>query len=1263
MGNETRLWKWGVIVVLTALAILALYPPQDRLKPGIDLAGGSVLIYEIDTAGMDDREKSGLAERVMNILKARVDPNSQFNLVWRPIGDNRLEIQMPRPPEVAKERRDRYEAALAKLRELNVSRTALEQALSASGDARATALSTLAHGVEGRAAALERAATAWDAYLKVRDSHDVAVVVPAQSEYEAAVDAVQDTSLPVPRLTDVLGIPAQERAAELDKIKKAYPAYSAAIDDVVTAYDAWISKRGSLEDPADLKRLLRGAGVLEFRILAQRDPNDPSMLASPGDSGLREPLAKYVTQLEKRGPRPKAGDRYMWFPIDDFVKFMQAKSMDEALGRKDVGTAVVEQYAGKWYVLAHVDMGDQKYGLTQNSPKWSLKRAYPSRDPATNEAVVDFVLDPRGGIQFASVTGANIGRQLAIFLDGVATSHATIRSKIGQHGQISGNFTDDRVREIVQKLEAGSLPARLKETPLQEKVTGPSLGERNRDMGMRAAFYGMGAVLLFMLVYYMTLGVLADVAVVLNLLFVLSIMALLEATFTLPGIAGLALTVGMAVDANVLINERIREERERGVALKKAVKLGYDKAFSTIVDSNLTTLITAIILGYVGSEEVKGFAMTLGFGIVISMFTALFVNRVMLMSLIEWGVVKSLPMLHLIRRVSIDWLALKRVFWPVSMFCVIGGLGYFVYVAATDKEAIYDIEFLGGTSVQVELADGVDMQTPQVRAAVTGEGGGQGVTAVEWLHQAAEALRSAEVAPVADATGEYTITSDRLKPTETDALLRATYEDHLALGGFSGSGGTARFVTKEIEQTDEAGGAAATSPVSLEQFKAAVAAAADYADKAAARVASARIQTIASTDNADVVEAYEVVTVEPNKGLVRAAILAALGDKLKVERSINYQLVTDETRAPEGMFPILEEHNFLGQVIGGDSPFEVREHKGGVALVFDQLNPPQSIAGIQKRLKEIRLQPQFQKYESRGYNVVGLTESGQDAKGNPLYTKIALVVSDESLAYSDDPVQWEERMARPELEQAEEALSAEESLRKVVQFAPQVARQTQQQALIALVLALGAVVAYVWIRFGTMQYGLAAIVALFHDVSITLGVITVADKLGIGDFRIDLAMIAAFLTVVGYSLNDTIVVFDRIRENRGKLKDLSNNIINTSINMTLSRTLLTSFTTLVAVVFLFFMGGPGVHGFSMAMLCGIIVGTYSSIAVAAPLLQNRRLLHTVVYVMIALVVVGIAATAVTNRTFVIVVIALMVVFLFLALRLERRLDYTTPARA
>jgi len=1264
MGSEIRLWKWLLVVGLVGLAILALYPPKDRLKPGIDLAGGSVLVYEIDTAGLEEWEKQGLADRVMEILKARVDPNSQFNLVWRPIGNNRLEIQLPRPPKEAKERRDRYEAALDKVRALNVPRVALEQALSLSGAAREAALKELERGVSGRMTASELAATKWDAYLAVRGSGDVAAEVPAQSDYQSALEAVMDTNLPLPRLTDVLSLAGDERTAELEKLRTEYPAYASAIEEVQSTYDAWNRRRGSLEDPADLKRLLRGAGVLEFRVLAERDPADPSMLVEPGESGMRESVTKYATQLQKRGPRPKSGDRYMWYPIEDYVKFMQSTSLEDALARKERSSVVTEQYAGKWYVLAHVDFGDQRYGLTTESPKWALKRAYPSRDPGTGSPTVDFVLDPRGGAQFANVTRLNLKRELAIFLDGVATSHATINSTIGQHGQITGGFTDERVREIVQKLEAGSLPARLKETPLQEKVIGPSLGEQNREMGLRAATYSVIFVLVFMAGYYLINGVVADIAVLINLLFVLAVMALLEATFTLPGIAGLALTVAMAVDANVLVNERIREERQRGVALKKAVKLGYEKALSAIVDSNLTTLITCVILGYVGSEEVKGFAMTLGFGIVISMFTSLFVTRLLLMTLIEWNIVKSLPMVQMVPPARIDWIGLKRLFWALSTVCVVGGLGYFVYIAATDKEAIYDIEFLGGTSVQVELADGSDMKLEDVQAALTGAGTGDGPSVPKWLREAGEAMRSAQVAAVPSAVGEFTVTSDKLKPAEIDALLRTTFENKLAMGGFTGSGSTARFVTREAEVASEEDDKPASSRViTLEEFQNGVLAAADYAIKAADRLMGARVQTVASTEAVKKVEAYELVTVEPQKDLVRAAILATLGDKLKVERSIEYKLVTSPERAPDGLFPILEDHSYLGQVIGGDSPFDVREHKGGVAMVFDRLNPPQTIAELTERLKEIRLQPQFQKYESRGYNVVGLAEAGRTPEGEPQFSRVALVVSDESLAYSDDPEQWEARMAKPELQQAAEALSSQESLRKVVQFAPQVAKQAQQRALIALVLSLGAIVAYVWIRFGTMQYGLAAIVALFHDVAITLGVITIADKLGLGEFRIDMSMIAALLTVVGYSLNDKIVVFDRIRETRGKLKTLTDNIINSSINMTLSRTVLTGVCTLMALFFLLWMGGPGVAGFSLAMLCGIIGGTYSSVAIAAPLLQDRKLLHLVVYAMIAVIVVGITATSVESRTFIAVVAGLMLVLLAIAVRIEQRMDYPAGAAA
>ncbi|RME38624.1 MAG: protein translocase subunit SecF [Planctomycetota bacterium] len=214
----------------------------------------------------------------------------------------------------------------------------------------------------------------------------------------------------------------------------------------------------------------------------------------------------------------------------------------------------------------------------------------------------------------------------------------------------------------------------------------------------------------------------------------------------------------------------------------------------------------------------------------------------------------------------------------------------------------------------------------------------------------------------------------------------------------------------------------------------------------------------------------------------------------------------------------------------------------------------------------------------------------------------------------------------------EAALGQEKSLSKVVRFAPQIAGQTRNRAVFAIVLALAAIVSYLWLRFGTKEYGLAAIVALVHDVSVTLGMValchfisdTVVGKALLLDaFRVDLPMVAAILTVIGYSLNDTIVVFDRIRENKGRIEALNPKIINASINQCMSRTLLTSITTFLVVLVLYAFGGAGVHGFAFALLIGVVVGTYSSIAVAAPLLYRPKLLHVVVVLMIVLGLAGI----------------------------------------
>ena len=205
-----------------------------------------------------------------------------------------------------------------------------------------------------------------------------------------------------------------------------------------------------------------------------------------------------------------------------------------------------------------------------------------------------------------------------------------------------------------------------------------------------------------MLVYYRFAGVIANVALFMNLILVLGIMAGVSATFTLPGIAGLILLVGMSVDANVLIFERIREEQLQGATLRMSIRNGYRKVFWTIFDANVTTLITALILYWIGSEQVRGFAITIGYGICISMFTSLFVTRTIFEILLDRGWLKKLPMLRLIKRPNIDWMAKRKTFYTISAVLVIGGLALFTLRSTgllASKSNLYDIEFAGGTSV------------------------------------------------------------------------------------------------------------------------------------------------------------------------------------------------------------------------------------------------------------------------------------------------------------------------------------------------------------------------------------------------------------------------------------------------------------------------------------------------------------------------------------------------------------------------------------
>ena len=299
-------------------------------------------------------------------------------------------------------------------------------------------------------------------------------------------------------------------------------------------------------------------------------------------------------------------------------------------------------------LLPGLDGDRQKTGsaASQNEPRQYLvqKRvavggdrlidAQPSFDQRTNEPVVTFRFDTVGGKRFADVTRANVNRPFAVVLDGKVVTAPVIREPIlGGSGQISGNFTTQEAQDMALLLRAGALPAPL--TILEERTVGPGLGADSIAAGKVASVIGLVLVVVFMVIIYGLFGFFADVALFVNMVMILAALSALQATLTLPGIAGIVLTIGMAVDANVLVFERIREELRGGRTPISAIDAGYSRAITTIIDANLTTLIAAAILFQFGSGPIKGFAVTLMIGIVTSMFTAIMLTRLLVVAWIR----------------------------------------------------------------------------------------------------------------------------------------------------------------------------------------------------------------------------------------------------------------------------------------------------------------------------------------------------------------------------------------------------------------------------------------------------------------------------------------------------------------------------------------------------------------------------------------------------------------------------------------------------
>jgi preprotein translocase subunit SecD len=271
-----------------------------------------------------------------------------------------------------------------------------------------------------------------------------------------------------------------------------------------------------------------------------------------------------------------------------------------------------------------------------------LVDAQPGFDQRTSEPVVNFRFNNNGARRFAEATQANVGRPFAIVLDNEVISAPVIREPIiGGSGQISGNFTVQSANDLAILLRAGALPAPL--TIIEERTVGPGLGQDSIENGLRAAWIGSLAVIIFMFATYGLFGLFANIAVAINVAMILGILSLLNATLTLPGICGIVLTVGIAVDSNVLIYERIREEVRAGRSALNALDAGFTRALATILDSNITTFIAAAVLFYIGTGPVRGFAVTLGIGIITTVFTAFTLTRLMVALWVRWWRPRAIP--------------------------------------------------------------------------------------------------------------------------------------------------------------------------------------------------------------------------------------------------------------------------------------------------------------------------------------------------------------------------------------------------------------------------------------------------------------------------------------------------------------------------------------------------------------------------------------------------------------------------------------------
>lgn len=820
-----------------------------------------------------------------------------------------------------------------------------------------------------------------------------------------------------------------------------------------------------------IKNQITNLGQLEFSLLANR--REFSSIISLAES--KGPTANEIIQNGVLVAK--------WRPLakDSTGKYKEVSTGGDVITREVTrgGESQLE------FLVICAKPGDEVTGE-------ELVRATEQTDQNGGLAV-GFQFNSTGSRRFSKLTGAHLPQpgnesvktQLAILLNDKIHSAPTINDRISGSGQISGQFTRPEIEELIAVLNAGALKLPLIKEPVNEFAISPLLGVEIRNTGLLAAVFSMVAVFLITAIYYRKAGLIADLCLALNLFLLLSSLALIDATLTLPGIAGIVLSVAMAVDANVLIFERIREELAKGSSMRMAIKNGFDKALGTIIDSNLTTLISAVVLYYVGTDQVKGFAVTLFLGIVISLFTAVTVARLIFELLERLGKLKSLTMYNIVKQTNVDFVGKTRAFITASI--VVIGLGL-VATAVRGRDNL-DIDFRGGAMVTLRFDGTQKTDIETVRAPLV-KAFNDGIS-IERLLVNDEQGQEIELFRMRTVTDREEAQSS-VSGESVEEQLRSTMRD-----AFSGT------PLKLLQQT---------------------------------------LQISEST----------VIATVATENLSESQVLR----EKKFEGGRQFTVTLGQSLTPAA----LSESVKSGLLAVGSG----QKYTDSDELVDVRHTDPSIAATV---------------------------------KGTSHLVRIANGV--------------EPADAEKVAERLVSKLNGQPLFEELTTFSASVAGDTQIRAVLAILISMVAITAYLWFRFSGMTFGIAASIALFHDIAFTLGMVTVGawlsrNAVGQGlyliDFKINLTMIAAFLTIIGYSLNDTIVVFDRIREVRGKNPKITWEMVNISLNQTLSRTLLTSATTIITSIILYFFGGEGLRGFAYCLTIGILIGTYSSLYIASPAL-------------------------------------------------------------